>query len=60
MIGIYEKAVYYYERAVNLNGEMAEAHYNLAVCMFMQENYYNALLCAEKAVKIAPKGDGYL
>lgn len=59
MIGIYEKAAYNYEKAIAINGSTAEAHYNLAVCMYAQENYYNALLCIENALKLSPKETGY-
>jgi len=35
-IGIYEKSNYYYEKAVGTEDNYDEAHYNLAVCLFMQ------------------------
>ena len=34
--------------------EYDEAHYNLAVCLFVQENYYNAKLSITRALDYAP------
>ena len=59
-IGIYEKAIYNYEKAVALNDGFDEAHYNLAVCLFMQENYYNAKFAIAKALQHAPRNPAYL
>jgi|JI10StandDraft_1071094.scaffolds.fasta_scaffold2061385_1 tetratricopeptide (TPR) repeat protein len=35
-ISIYEKAIYNYEKALKLNDHHDEAHYNLAVCLYIQ------------------------
>jgi TPR repeat protein len=35
-LGIPEKAVYNYEKALSMNSKSAEAHYNLAVCLYSQ------------------------
>lgn len=59
-IGIYDKAIYNYEKAVSLSDNYDEAHYNLAVCLFMQENYYNAKFAIAKAVQHAPRNATYL
>lgn len=37
-----------------------EAHYNLAVCLFMQENFYNARFSIVKALHYSPKNEAYL
>ena len=59
-IGLYEKAIYNYEKAVNYWDNYDEAHYNLAVCLFMQENYYNAKFSIAKACQICPKNSAYM
>lgn len=37
-----------------------EAHYNLAVCLFMQENYHNAKFSVAKALVYNPNNPNYL
>ena len=59
-IGIYEKANYYYEKAVSIDDNYDEAHYNLAVCLFMQENYHNAKFAILKALQQSMKNEIYL
>ena len=49
-ISIFEKAIYNYEKALKLNDGYDEAHYNMAVCLYMQENYFNAKLAIKKAL----------
>lgn len=43
-ISIYEKAIYNYEKALVMNEIYDEAQYNLAVCLYIQQNYHNARL----------------
>ena len=52
-IGIYEKAVYNYEKGISLKPS-GEAYYNLAVCLFMQRNFHNSLNMAELALRCYP------
>ena len=59
-IGIFEKAIYNYEKAIDLYEEYDEAHYNLAVCLYVQENYYNAKLAITRALDHNPKNQAYL
>jgi tetratricopeptide (TPR) repeat protein len=51
-IGIYEKAIYSYENAIKINNVMDEAYYNLSVCLFLQEKFYEAKFNVEEAVKL--------
>ena len=58
-IGILEKAIYNYEHAIIENSSNTEAHYNLAVCHYQQENYYNASIYIDKALKHNPNNEVY-
>ena len=58
-ISIYEKAIYSYEKALKLNDQLDEAHYNLAVCLFGQLNYNNAKLAIQKAIDLNPTNMQY-
>lgn len=58
-ISIYEKAIYNYEKVLKLNDHHDEAHYNLAVCLYIQENYYNAKYSIQKAIEINPLCEQY-
>lgn len=58
-IGIYEKAIYNYENAVQLNPNLDEAHYNMAVCLFLQANYHHSQLSIDKALKLSPDNTHY-
>lgn len=35
-IGIFEKAIYNYEKAIKTNENYDEGHYNMAVCLYIQ------------------------
>lgn len=54
-IGNFEKSNYYYEKAVTLEDSLDEAHYNLAVSLFVQENYHNAKFAIMKALHHSPR-----
>ena len=58
-ISIYEKAIYNYEKALVLNDHHDEAHYNLAVCLYIQENYQHAKLAIQKALEINAANESY-
>lgn len=58
-ISIYEKAIYNYEKALKLNDHHDEAHYNLAVCLYIQENYQFAKLSILKAIEINSSNESY-
>jgi tetratricopeptide (TPR) repeat protein len=42
-----------------MNDQLDEAHYNLAVCLFGQLNYNNALLSIKKAIDLYPTNMQY-
>lgn len=58
-VSIYEKAIYNYEKTLKLNDHHDEAHYNLAVCLYSQENYHNAKLSILKAIEINSSNEHY-
>ena len=58
-ISIYEKAIYNYEKALKINAHNDEAHYNLAVCLYIQENYFNAKLAILKAIEVNSMNENY-
>lgn len=43
-----------------MNDDFDEVHYNLAVCLYIQENYHNARLSIRKALEQQPKNEQYL
>lgn len=49
-VGINEKCQYNYEKAVKLNPKFDEAMYNLAVCLYIQRNYFNADVWIKKSL----------
>lgn len=53
-IGINEKAVYNYEKSISLKPS-GETYYNLAVCLFVQQNFHNSLIMAQLAVGLNPE-----
>jgi tetratricopeptide (TPR) repeat protein len=53
-LGIPEKAVMNYEKAVRLDPQYDEAYYNLAVCEFLQSEYMSAQLNIDQALIIDP------
>lgn len=57
---ILDKAIYNYEKALRLNENYDEAHYNLAVCLYQQSNYNNSKLAIDKALQLNPKQEHYL
>ena len=44
---------------MKLNDHHDEAHYNLAVCLYIQENYHNAKLAILKAIEINSSNENY-
>ena len=42
-----------------MNDHNDEAHYNLAVCLYIQENYHNAKLAILKAIEINSSNENY-
>jgi tetratricopeptide (TPR) repeat protein len=59
-IGIYEKAIINYERGIQMNSEMEEAYYNLAVCYYMQEHLSEGRNNIEAALRINPDNEEYV
>jgi tetratricopeptide (TPR) repeat protein len=59
-IGIFEKAIYNYEKAIKTNENYDEGHYNMAVCLYIQENFQYARLAIRKALDIQPKNESYI
>lgn len=59
-LGDKDNAIYHYEKATKLNPRYGEAYYNLAVMLYLQESYFNALMNMEKAVLIEPKEGTYM
>lgn len=53
-IGIFEKAVLNYERAVRINPQLDEALFNLSVCLYTQGNFHEAQLHIQRAVALSP------
>lgn len=51
-IGVADKAIYHYEKAIRINSKFDEAHYNLSVLLYLQKSYFNAKMNIEKALKI--------
>lgn len=43
-----------------MDDHLDESHYNLAVCLFMQENYHNAKFAIVKALQYCPTNETYL
>jgi tetratricopeptide (TPR) repeat protein len=56
----YEKAVFYYEKVVKLTPHFDEAYYNMAVCLYLQNNFHNAHQALVKALDTAPRNPDYL
>ena len=59
-LGIHEKAVANYERAVRLDPGFDEAFYNLAVCQFFQEEFVSAGFNIAEALKMDSSNETYL
>jgi Flp pilus assembly protein TadD len=58
-LGDKDNAIYHYEKATQLNSKYDEAYYNLAVMLYLQESYFNALMNIEKAVNIQSQNVTY-
>ena len=43
-----------------MNENLDEAHYNMSVCSFLQENYYHAEIAINKALKLVPENENYI
>lgn len=46
----YAKAIFYYEKALKLSPGFDEASYNMAVCMYLQNDFQNAYQVVIKAI----------
>jgi tetratricopeptide (TPR) repeat protein len=49
-VSIYDKAIYNYEKTLTINESFDEANYNLAVVLYIQQNYYHAKQAITKAL----------
>lgn len=59
-VGIYEKAIQNYDRTIEINDKYDEVHYNLAVCLFLQQNYHQAKFAIVRALQLSVKNPAYL
>lgn len=57
---MFDKAIFNYEKSVKMNSHNDECHYNLAVCLYLQQNYENSKLSIKRALEIQPKNEAYL
>jgi tetratricopeptide (TPR) repeat protein len=59
-IGMLDKAIGNYEKSLKINSHNDECHYNLAVSLYMQQNYEIARTEVRKAIEMQPKNEVYL
>jgi len=55
-----EKAIFYYEKTIQLSPCYDEAYYNMGVCLYLQGNFHNSKQSVLKAIEIAPRNSDYL
>ena len=55
-----DKAIGNYEKSLKINSHNDECHYNLAVSLYVQQNYEMARMQVRKAIEMQPKNEAYL
>ena len=58
-IRVADKAIYHYEKAIRINSNLDEAHYNLSVLLYLQKSYFNAKMNIDKALQISSANEDY-